>query len=118
LRKNITVNEDYGNEIIVDMDSSLAEILIDNVLKNAIRHNLEAGSIYIKTHQNSLTISNNGLEPTKPTKDFFNRFSSADSNKSLGLGLSIVKKIIEYYSYSITYQYSNGLHSIVINFKN
>ena len=114
--KNIQLSELYSKNIFTHMDIALAEILIDNLLKNAIKHNFENGKIFIKTEENTLTISNTGEEPNVSTDSFFNRFYSKNTNESLGLGLSIVKKIIEYYQFKIEYTYSNGEHQISINF--
>ena len=114
--KNIQLSELYSKNIFTHMDIALAEILIDNLLKNAIKHNFENGKIFIKTEENTLTISNTGEEPDVSTECFFNRFYSKNTNDSLGLGLSIVKKIIDYYQFKIEYIYSNGEHQISINF--
>lgn len=114
--KKIQLSELYSNDLVTKMDSALAEVLIDNLLKNAIKHNFEKGKIFIRTEGNKLVFSNTGEEPTVSTEQFFNRFYSKNANESLGLGLSIVKKIIDYYQYKIKYEYTNGEHQISINF--
>lgn len=116
-RKEIILTEDYANDVTVKMDHSLCEILIDNILKNAIRHNIQGGRVIITLKNNSLIISNDGLAPKTNTDDFFKRFYSQGTNTTLGLGLSIVKKIIEYYSFNIDYQFANEMHSIRIDFE-
>lgn len=114
--KNILVSENYNSDIIVNMDISLAEILFDNIFKNAIKHNFENGKISIVTETNTITISNTGDSPATSTDQFFTRFYSKNTNESLGLGLSIVKKIIDYYRFKITYVYINDFHRISIHF--
>jgi signal transduction histidine kinase len=114
--KHIEISENYTSDITVDMDTSLAETLFDNIFKNAIKHNFEDGKISIITKPNSIIISNTGDEPTVPTEQFFTRFYSKNTNESLGLGLSIIKKIIDYYHFKITYVYANGFHQITIQF--
>lgn len=114
--KNILVSENYNSDIIVNMDISLAEILFDNIFKNAIKHNFENGKISIVTETNTITISNTGDAPATSTDQFFTRFYSKNTNESLGLGLSIVKKIIDYYRFKITYVYINDFHRISIHF--
>jgi signal transduction histidine kinase len=115
-RKEIILTEDYANDFSIKMDHSLCEILIDNVLKNAIRHNIQSGRIIITLKNNSLIISNDGLVPKTNTDDFFKRFYSHDTNTTLGLGLSIVKKILEYYDFGIQYEFSHEMHSVSIRF--
>lgn len=114
--KNISVVENYKSDVIVFMKESLAEILIDNLIKNAIQHNLPNGKIVITCQKNKVSISNSGMEPLEPTETYFNRFHSQNPNQSLGLGLSIIKKIVEYYGYTISYIYENESHIMAIDF--
>lgn len=114
--KNITISESYNSDIVVNMDISLAETLLDNIFKNAIKHNFENGNISIITDSNTITISNTGEEPLVPIEQFFTRFYSKNTNESLGLGLSIIKKIIDYYHFKITYIFINSYHQITIHF--
>lgn len=114
--KKLTVTEQYQNDITIVMKASLAEILFDNLIKNAIQHNIQGGKIFITVDHNLLKISNTGEAPKGPTTNYFDRFYSQKSQNSLGLGLSIIKKIIEYYSYSISYNYEKDLHQLSLDF--
>ena len=65
----------------------------------------------------SLTISNTGSQLTINPKRLFDRFSKANpSSKSLGLGLSIIKKICELYKWQINYSVNNNWHQITVRF--
>jgi signal transduction histidine kinase len=114
--KKLIVTENLSEEIDVVMEESLSDVLIDNLIKNAIQHNILNGKILLSAKQNQLIISNTGVAPTEPTEELFKRFHSQSPNQSLGLGLSIAKKIAEYYGYGITYNYQNELHTINIDF--
>ena len=46
--------------------------------------------------------------------DIFKRFVRSENKDSLGIGLSIVKKICSYYSIHISYNFNN-LHEFIMN---
>lgn len=116
--KNITLNKKYKEQIIVLADPALISIMLLNLLKNAIYHNLPSGTIEIMTESKSLTIKNTGQKLDINPEDLFKRFTKS-SNKpdSLGLGLAIVKKICDYYNFSIQYICKDNFHVIAIIFK-
>ena len=56
-------------------------------------------------------ISNYGQAPDMPAEKIFERFySNHQKNSSLGLGLSLAKKICELNQLNISYVYENGQH--------
>ncbi len=112
--KEITLNIHKGcNTITLLMNKDLAYIMANNLIKNAVAHNVKSGTIDITFRPTSITISNDGL-PTE--NDIFERYvSSSSSHKSSGLGLSIVKSITDIYKFQITYQYSDK-HIFTITF--
>jgi signal transduction histidine kinase len=115
--KNITVTKNIEPNLKLVMNENLAEILIINLITNAIKHNIDNGSIQIKITMNSFSVTNTGLELESDPSELFERFKKDKVNSdSLGLGLSIVKKICERYGFEITYHYSGLLHTTTINF--
>jgi K+-sensing histidine kinase KdpD len=69
-------------------------------------------------HDEKLEISNTG-EPLKETPEaLFERFKKDNqSGESMGLGLSIVKKICDVSDYHIRYHYRDGWHHILVHLK-
>ena len=101
----------------VYMNPYLAETLIINLIKNAIIHNSNGGLLRIHLSNNILSISNSGSPLSFPEKDIFKRFTrSENSKKNLGIGLSIVQRICELYTFKIAHTYTN-VHQFKIIFK-
>ncbi|GJM35705.1 MAG: two-component sensor histidine kinase [Saprospiraceae bacterium] len=99
----------------LQLDPSLGHILINNLLKNAIRHNVKDGWVKVSLDHQSLRIFNSGPPPPVPTEQLFERFQKSNqTSKSLGLGLAIVKKICQVNGLPIVYNYQEGVHEVVI----
>jgi len=113
IKTEIDLNINTG----INVNTALADILIINLIKNAIRHNYDDGKLNILLDKNSLQISNTGPKIDIPVEQIFNRFVRTQSNSdSLGLGLSLVKKICELYEFDIQYVFEDELHKIIVNF--
>jgi len=99
----------------VKMNSDLAKILIDNLLNNAIKHNISDGYIKLNITETTITIENSGLPLNKPALEMFNRFERSNvAIHGSGLGLSIAQEICNLYNLSIEYSESNNIHIIKI----
>ncbi|MEY2918625.1 MAG: hypothetical protein RIS73_2339 [Bacteroidota bacterium] len=115
--KEITLTKNIDADCIVSMNKTMAEILVSNLITNAIKHNIDKGAITITLENNRLVVSNTGVELNSNPNELFERFKKDKVNsESLGLGLSIVKKIGEQYNFKAVYNYANGLHTVAINF--
>ena len=63
-------------------------------MQNAVRHNVEGGTIEVELTQHQFRIRNHGKQPEGAPEDYFERFKKDNqSSKSLGLGLSIVQRL-------------------------
>lgn len=114
--KSIKIVNKVNKDFRIEMNQYLAEILFMNLIKNSIRHNIENGEIIIDQELNSISISNSGEKLENKPEDIFKRFSkSSKSQESLGLGLSIVKKICEVYNFKISYNYDR-MHKFTIDY--
>jgi two-component system sensor histidine kinase ArlS len=103
--------------IIIKTNHFLAEILIKNLFLNAVNHNIKDGIINISLDKNKLTFSNTGEPKSLPTDKLFERFSKINpSSKGNGLGLSIIKKIVENNHWKIEYFFKDNLHTFEIRF--
>lgn len=115
---DITVNLAFIEPFVFEMNPDLANVLITNLLKNAIIHNSPKGEIQITTTRNKLTFWNTSDSGALDSDKIFSRFYRSTTNKqSTGLGLSIVKSITDTYSnIDIQYSYNNG-HQFEVNIK-
>ncbi|KMQ58882.1 histidine kinase [Chryseobacterium sp. BLS98] len=109
-QKNISVKENILPDIQVYGSRSLIEVLINNLILNAIRHTPADGVISITLGNSSFEIANSGTEKLN-TDLLFKRFSklSTDSNGS-GLGLAIINEIGKFHDWKINYQFENNFH--------
>jgi signal transduction histidine kinase len=115
--KNIHVTLNIYSPCIIPFNSILADILITNLVSNAIKHNIEAGRLYIELSDNDVVFENTGLPLKIQPELLFERFKkSSSSENSIGLGLAIVKKICDLFNFRIEYVNENDLHTITIKF--
>lgn len=110
------INND--GELISNMNEALAYLLIKNIIKNAVIHNVENGYINIKQTTHKLTITNSGKNISVSPSSLFERFKVIEeSNDSIGLGLSIIRKICDVSDIQLLYVHNNGEHTIELTFK-
>ena len=97
------------------MDPGLADILMTNLLKNASVHNIEGGKIELENSAAEFVIRNSGEPLSIPVSDLFKIFTR-DTKKSgnFGLGLSLVRKICDFYGITITYDYIEEMHTFTL----
>ncbi len=106
------------NDLIVSMDIYLAEILINNLISNAIKHSSKGKKISVDVNENSLMMSNYGERALlHPEKLFLRFYREVNSIRSTGLGLAIVKKICNLYGFEITYHFKDSEHIFKVDFK-
>jgi len=113
--KSLRLSKQIEPEVELRIDPVLADVLLTNLLQNAVRHNYEGGSIDVRLDQGQLCIRNTGRPPEAPPEEFFRRFrKDRQSGESLGLGLAIVKRICELNQLSISYRFVEQQHQVVI----
>ncbi|MBY0479048.1 MAG: HAMP domain-containing histidine kinase [Chitinophagaceae bacterium] len=118
-QKNISMHTRVAGDAVINANQTLIEILIGNLLSNAIRHNVQGGRINIVIEPNQFNISNTGNTKSLDASRLFQRFQkqTADAN-SVGLGLEIAKRICNLYKADITYNYADSLHCFNVRFNN
>ncbi len=116
-QKNITIKTSFQKDIMVNANYGLTELLISNLMLNAIKHNVTNGIITITISEHQLEITNTGTKLDLKVEDLFNRFSkSSTSTQGNGLGLAIVKKIADHNTWTISYSFLKNEHSFTVTF--
>ena len=104
-KRNISISVE-GESSFVKGSKSLLEELVYNLVDNAIRYNVENGSVEVSINERDgrtvLTVKDTGIGiPEKYQSRIFERFFRVDKSRSkatggTGLGLAIVKHTVEY----------------------
>jgi signal transduction histidine kinase len=115
---NIAVDLDL-KFVVVSANSTLVEVLITNLIKNAFLHNVLNGKIQIILTERTLSIINTSSQTELPKDRLFQRFFKQGQNReSWGLGLAISKRICEINNWTLSYAASETEHTFVIDFTN
>jgi len=97
------------------MHPALAEVLVNNLLTNAIRHNVQEGRIEIVLHPGKLIVCNIGNPINGNPEQLFERFrKETTQSASLGLGLALAKTICEVNGQTLTYETENDWHKLTV----
>ena len=105
--------------VVVNMHPGLADSLLQNLLQNAIKHNVRGGELAISLTAHELKISNTGPAASGDPARFFERFRKLNpASDSPGLGLSIVQQICAYYGFAVSYELAEAgtRHTLRIGF--
>ena len=126
--KSLTLATTIEEKIYVPLHPSLADLLLTNLIGNAIRHNMPPadfgeegaagnGLIQVNLTREGLIVVNTGRKPQVPTAELFERFKKGNSGSdSIGIGLAIVRQICDLSHFTIDYQYRDGFHCLAVGF--
>ena len=114
--RNIKIIYNSVQNFTVNMNTELADSLFNNLISNAIKHNIANGEILINIVDHQVQICNTGKENALTNDSIFHRFTKENS-QSYGLGLSIVKQICETHDLNIQYT-KNGKHCFTLRYNN
>ena len=114
--KEIKMFSEVSPDVQVSGNLVLLELLVTNLFNNAVRHNHSGGEIYVRLMPNKLEVKNTGEVLKVDANDIFNRFKKGSDNPdSLGLGLSIVKRICTEHQFDIKYTRADEQHCFTVS---
>ena len=102
----------------VEMNESLASILVTNLLRNAFLHSDEGAKVEVSIEGRTLAVMNDGQTPLDATRIFDRFYRATKREGSTGLGLPLVKAIAESYHLEVQYEYRLGQHCFRVTWPN
>ncbi len=114
--RNISINYSHNDDFLVEGDPMLIDVLLVNLIKNAVTHNIEDGLVNIEVSRDEMLISNSGQNDDLSGLDIFERYKkTGKSDGTFGLGLSLAKNICNLYNLKLVYIYKDGLHNFILS---
>lgn len=108
-----TLHQDKPCEL--RMHPLLAELVVANLLRNAVQHNHQGGTIHVRIGHDGFVLSNSGPVLNVDPESLFDRFAKGDpSSSGAGLGLSMVKEACDNAGLRISYSEAAGVHTVVV----
>jgi signal transduction histidine kinase len=111
IQKDISVEANASEKVFINADSEEMEIVLNNLLSNAIKYNKKGGRVVISLTENEheiiISVKDTGIGISEEDqKQLFREFVRIKNEQTRrisgsGLGLSIVKRIIDNYKASI-----------------
>ncbi len=99
----ININEDFK----INGDLYYLTIALKNLIDNALKY-ADSYPIFIEANKNEICISNKGKELSKELEYYLKPFTQELSQRDgFGLGLSIVKKVIDKHNFQLNYVYED-----------
>ena len=105
--KNITINVNVADNIIVEADRTHLANVLNNLIDNAIKYSDESVEITITGNDKDLSVKDNGIGiPSKSIPYLFNKFyrvphGNRKDVRGYGIGLYYVKSILDKMGWSI-----------------
>ena len=115
--KEVKISSQENAQLSVNADLALMNIIVSNLLRNAIFHNIKNGKVEVEISEHYLTVKNTGNLQSLAQEKIFTRFQKNKENQSgTGLGLAIVKAIAELYGFSVSYEFNAEMHEFKVKF--
>lgn len=119
--KNLDFDIDFNEYIVKGNEGLLKEVWI-NLISNAIKFTPDNGMIKIKINENAndllISITNTGSEiAPENQKKIFNKFYQEDEShatKGNGIGLAIVKKVVDLHKGSVVVSSQNNITTFTV----
>ena len=103
-KRDESVAVDIESEFELRADFELMALAMKNLMDNAIKHSKNK-KVDVRTQENEIIFENNGEKLPLDIDEYFKPFVSGNLKKGLGLGLYIVKNIVQLHNFTLEYHY-------------
>ena len=105
------------NNLKINVNFKLFTIVIKNLIDNALKYSSN-GNLNIKIESNFISVSNKGKKLEYDLEKYYEPFFSEHTNQkeSFGLGLYIIKSILDVHKFKLDYSYTNEENTFKILF--
>lgn len=109
--KNIEISSDI-EEFYLNTNGDLIEILVANLLKNAMNYVPKGGRVSVVANEKEFVVSNTSVDNVELDVNLIFQpfYKSASSSFSSGIGLALVKSISDELNLTLQYKFENNLH--------
>ncbi|HIP18799.1 MAG TPA: HAMP domain-containing histidine kinase [Sulfurovum sp.] len=105
------ITTDIGKDYIVKVDFELFTLVIKNLIDNAIKYSTDK-HVRVVIDNEVIKIINKGEALAEPLENYFKPFHT--SKNSLGLGIYIVKSILDIHQMELKYDHKEGYNTFMI----
>jgi len=112
----VKINDTFKSEV----DLNYISIAIKNLIDNALKYKTK-GEVEIEVNKNAIMIKNHGEKLSKDLEYYMETFTQEDSTRNIkgyGLGLNIVKRVLEHHHFSLKYSYIDEQNIFTVLFQN
>lgn len=100
----------------INADLNYLSIALKNLIDNAIKYSIER-PVYIVVKEQKIEVKSRGEKLEKPLSYYCEAFTQGDNSrnqKGYGLGLSLVKRILDKHKFELLYTYEDGSNIFTI----
>lgn len=114
--RGVTFRVDLPEQYVVHMNESLAQTLVNNLIKNTYIHAPEQSVAHVELREGVMTISNEGVESLDAEHVFDRFYKASKKHTSTGLGLALVAAVCRLYDMPLEYGFEQGHHRFTVKF--
>ncbi len=117
-RQRVHIARNLAPNVVMQGDPSLLKQVVANLLSNAIKFNKPNGTVHVSLSDDALRVEDTGKGiSSSALPHIFDRFYQEETSRSkpgdgVGLGLALVKRIVELHGWTIDAQSTQGKGTI------